>query len=151
MNIICSLLSLQIKTTDEESLITALRDAQSRIQSMMVLYDKLYRSTHFKNISSQEFLSSLVDEIISIFPLHTRVSITKNFERFELPEKKISALGIIIGELLTNAMKYAFQGREKGSLTISSKLEEHVVRFMIQDDGNGLPKNSILKHPTDLV
>jgi PAS domain S-box-containing protein len=141
MNIICSLLSLQIKTTDEESLITALRDAQSRIQSMMVLYDKLYRSTHFKNISSQEFLSSLVDEIMSIFPRHTRVNVIKNFQRFDLPEKKISALGIIIGELLTNAMKYAYQGRENGSLTITSHLEERVIRFVIKDDGNGLPKN----------
>jgi PAS domain S-box-containing protein len=141
MNIIRSLLSLQIKSTHEQKVISALQDAQSRVQSMMVLYDKLYRTTHFKNISTQDFFSSLVDEIISIFPQQIVISINKMIEDFNLEEKKISALGIILSELLTNAMKYAFQQKEEGTLSINLKKVNTIVQFTIQDNGDGFPKD----------
>jgi len=119
MGIISSLLSLQINSTSEEKIIAALQDAKSRIQTMMVLYDKLYRTKHFKRISSQDFLSSLVDEILSIFPNHKSVKVKKEIANLELEEKKISALGIIIAELITNTMKYAYTDTEEKVLKIS--------------------------------
>ena len=69
MNVIMSLLSLQSSTLrDNPSTVAALQDARSRVQSMMILYEKIYRSSDFRRISTKEYIASLIDEIMSNFP-----------------------------------------------------------------------------------
>ncbi len=68
MTTIMSLLSLQTETLLDPMTSVALEDAKSRVQSMMVLYDKLYRSKDFREISAKEYLTSLIDEIMANFP-----------------------------------------------------------------------------------
>ena len=73
MNTIKGLLALQSYTLKDSPAVTALQDAENRLQSMMVLYDKLYRSDDFGELSMQEYLPSLVDEIADNFLIHEYV------------------------------------------------------------------------------
>jgi PAS domain S-box-containing protein len=141
MNTIKSLLGLQAGLLSDPAAIDALEDSESRVQSMMVLYDKLYRSVNFSEISIKEYLPALVDEIIGNFPNSAFVRVEKDFADFSLDAKKMQSLGIIVNELLTNIMKYAFRGRAEGRICISAGLAGDRAALKIRDDGVGIPES----------
>ncbi|HUX41699.1 MAG TPA: histidine kinase dimerization/phosphoacceptor domain -containing protein [Rectinemataceae bacterium] len=140
MSTIASLLSLQADTLTIPAAKTALKDAESRVQSMMVLYDKLFQSAGFKSVSVLEYLPSLIREILANFPKGASITVRKTIEDFYLDSKMLQPLGIIVNELLTNIMKYAFTGRDSGMITVSASLKGKRVHLGIEDDGNGMPE-----------
>lgn len=139
MNTIISLLYLQADSLKDSSAIAALDDAANRIQSMLILYDKLYQSKDFNSINLNDYLPTLIDEIIANFPNSINVKTEKKIDNFELDVKKLQPLGIIINELLTNIMKYAFTGRDIGLISLSVTLRGSTVSLVIADNGIGMP------------
>lgn len=139
MTTVSSLLSLQASTLKEPNAVKALRDAVGRVQSMMVLYDNLYTSQGFLNANLGRYLSSLVGEIMGMFSGGATVRVAMDVGDFSLSTKLLPPLGIIINEILTNTMKYAFKGRAEGSIALSASLRDGTVRIEIGDDGVGLP------------
>jgi PAS domain S-box-containing protein len=139
MSTIHSLLNLQAATMKDPLGVTALEDAGNRIHSMMLLYDKLYQSGGLGGISMSDYLPALVDEIVGNFPNSGIVRIEKRVEDFVIDEKKLQVVGIIANELLTNIMKYAFEGRAAGLIAVSAGLVGSRVTMAIQDDGTGFP------------
>ncbi len=141
MNTVHGLLTLQAGNIKDNQAISVLEDAANRVRSMMVLYDKLYRSDNFQNISLKDYIPSLVDEIIDNFPNSKSVKIEKKIDNFVLDAKKLQSLCIIINELITNIMKYAFIGKDNGLISISASLKETLVTFVMYDNGLGMPES----------
>jgi len=139
MNTLQSLLALQAASLEDPVAIEALKDTESRVKSMMVLYDKLYRSVDYNAVSIKTYLFSLVDEIIGNFPNSSVITVEKNIEDFNCDAKLTQSIGIIINELLTNIMKYAFIGRDKGRISVSAAISGKTARIAIADDGSGIP------------
>lgn len=148
MNTISSLISLQINTVSEPSAKLALQDAENRIQSMSTLYDKLYQSLGYKELSIRDFLTTLVDEVVANFPNGHLVTVIKEIDDFLVNINKLQPIAIIVNELLTNIMKYAFNGRDKGMITVSATSNNGRMQFSIQDDGVGMPENISFKNST---
>ncbi len=148
MNIIMSLLSLQAETLKDPSGVVALEDARSRVQSMMVLYDKLYRSEDFRNVPVKGYLISLVDEIRDNFPNSGHLEIETMIDDTVLDAKILSPLSIIINELLTNAMKHAFAGRDNGRILVFFSMKDDHAALIIEDDGKGIPGSVDIATPT---
>lgn len=146
MNTINSLLTLQAESLKDPSGIAALEDAQSRVQSMLVLYDKLYRSDDFRELSLKEYLPALIDEIAANYVIYDKVKFSKQIEDFNVGAKKLFPLGIIVNEVITNAMKYAFTGRDKGSIIITSLIKDNHACVIIADDGIGIPETVDIEH-----
>ena len=141
MNTLYGLLDLQSNEIKDPAAIAALEDAGSRVQSMMLLYDKLYQSASFDDIQVKEYFPALLDQIIENFPNSSSVKVEKNIDEFILNAKKLSTLGIIINELITNIMKYAFEGRSDGLIKVSASLRNNIVSLIIQDNGKGIPES----------
>ncbi|MFO7849325.1 MAG: PocR ligand-binding domain-containing protein [Spirochaetia bacterium] len=141
LNTIMSLLSLQMNEIDDPSAKSVLADASGRIRSMMVLYNELYRSEQKEAISLRSYLPPLVHEIIGIFPDSVSVNIHTDIDDIVLSPEKVSPLGILMNELLTNTMKYAFSGLTSGEITIAAKKHKDRVYLEYQDSGPGLPEN----------
>jgi PAS domain S-box-containing protein len=148
MNTIVSLLSLQARTLKSKSAIIAREDAENRVRSMMMLYDKLYQSSRFSELSVSEYIGELMDEVISNFPNKNIVSAEKKIQEFSLEVKKIQPLGIIVNELLTNIMKYAFKGRAEGHIFLSATNAGGLVTVIVEDDGNGMPDSVSFENST---
>jgi len=148
LNTIRSLLSLQARMQKEAAIITVLEDAGNRIQSMSLLYDKLYRSADFTNISVRDYLPALVDEVITNFPNSKSVKVLTHFEDIWLNARCLQPLGIIINELLTNIMKYAFIGRSDGLITVSAAISNVHITISVQDNGNGIPESVTFENST---
>ena len=141
MNIVTSVMFLRMESLKEPEAKATLKDSISRVKSMMVLYDKLYRSNNFNELSFREYLESIVNEIIDNFPNKNIVKMVKIIDNAMIDAKILPAVGIIINELLTNIMKYAFIGRESGSITVSGRVSEKRVTIVVQDDGIGMPES----------
>jgi len=148
MTTISGLLILQAETAADPSIKDSLHDASSRVNSMQLLYDKLYRSADVQQMPLAAYLDPLTDAIISNFPVRNRIRITKQFDDIILGVKVLQPLGIIVNELLTNTMKYAFVGRSEGTIFISATLKENLVTLTVADDGNGTPESVDFKHTT---
>jgi two-component sensor histidine kinase len=141
MNTIQSLLILQSGTLDDSSAVQALEEAAGRVGSMMVLYDKLYRSPDYEAISLRDYLPSLIDEILSNFPNKEKVNVQMEIGDIALSSKKLQSLGIIINELLTNIMKYAFKNKTNGTIKIILVNKDRKLRLEVLDNGIGMPIN----------
>ncbi len=140
MGTIVNLLSLQASSLREQAAIDALNDAKSRVQSMAVLYDRLYRSEGFVSVAIDEYLGHLVDDIVDMFSLRVPVSVRKDIASFVIDTRKLFAIGIIVNELITNCMKYAFAGKREGEILVTASREGTQAVLVIADNGIGLPE-----------
>ena len=148
MTTIQGLLTLQAGTMEDPRATAGLVDASSRVRSMMLLYDKLYDSADFSSMSVLDYLSPLIDEIIGSFPNGGSVRVVKEIGAFTLDSKKLQPLGLIINELLTNIMKYAFVGGACGEIRVSASMEGSAVSLRIHDNGKGIPASIDFEHST---
>lgn len=140
MNTMISLLSLQSRACkDGDDAVQALQDAMGRLQSMSTLYDKLYRGEDLQSLSLADYLPTLVREIVATFPGGEAVELAFKVEDIRLGTRQLPLVGIIVNELVTNAMKYAFPGGKGGTLTVSAYGRKSRLVLMVEDDGVGLP------------
>ncbi len=148
MNTIKGLLFLQADGTKDSAIAAILHDAENRVQIMMILYDKLYCSSDFRGMQSRSYLGTLVDDIIANFPNNSIVKVDKKIEDFYIKVNILLPLGIIINEILTNMMKYAFTGRGSGVINVSISLNGSYVTFILSDNGNGIPDSVSFENST---
>jgi PAS domain S-box-containing protein len=142
------LLFLHAESVDSEAARRALRDAEGRIDAMVVLYDKLYRSEDYGAASLSSYLSTLVQEIFVNFAKADQVILEVDVQDFTLTSAQLQSVGILLNELLTNSMKYAFVGRASGRIRVEAEERDGLVRLAVTDDGVGLPAEADLHHPT---
>ncbi len=118
----------------------AMQDAGNRFQSMELLYDQLYRADTHITGSAQDYITQLVNKVVALFPSAETVETVISVEEFVMDAKRLSKLGLIVNELVTNAMKYAFRGRTDGRLTVAvDRGADETVTVVVADDGPGLP------------
>jgi len=145
---VSSFLFLQTLKLDDPRAVEVLQDSQSRLQSMMLLYDKLYLSADFTSMSIREYLTPLVMNIILNFPNSNIVKVEQKISDIVLDERRLSSVGILINELLTNAMKHAFQGRDEGEILVTASQDRDKVFITVQDNGVGIPQEINIKNST---
>jgi two-component sensor histidine kinase/CheY-like chemotaxis protein len=148
LGIVNSLLAMQSQNQANPEVKNILYDASSRIESMRLLYDKLYQSEGFKEINLRDYVSLLATEIVDIFPQRSRIDLSVDIDDVQLDAKTASSLGIIVNELITNSMKYAFAGRDSGRISIQARAADGRIRFSYEDDGVGIPERISFEHST---
>ncbi len=146
MATIASILSMQASSIDDPRASAALGDARNRVQSMMTLYEKLYVSSYSGTLNATAFLPPLIDDIVRNFHTPIALSVVKRIADFPIAESRLQPICMIINEILTNSMKYAFTGKNEGRLEITAKQVNGSVRIEIADDGNGFPPSSGIVH-----
>ena len=132
------LLFLQADSTGIPEVKAGLEDALFRIKSMRILYEKLLLSSDYDDISIKSYMESLIDLFIIAFNVGENIIIDKQITDFTITAKKAVSAGIIINELLTNVFKYAFKGREGGTVSVLVKKEGNTATLIIHDNGVGI-------------
>ncbi len=148
MSIIVSLISLQAQKLSDPEAVAALKDTRSRVKSLTLLYEKLYQSGDFTKVSLKAYVPALAKEIIGNFPNSQIVRLRINIDEADLDAKRLQPLGIIVNELITNIMKYAFTGRDSGQITVSAINSDGTIALTVQDDGNGIPDSVTFENTT---
>ena len=139
-----SLLSLQADTADDPKISEALNEAKGRLRSMGVLYDRLYRSGNITAVSLKEYLPPLIRDIIKLQTDPSTLQLETEVDDIVLDANTLSSLGILVNELLTNAVKYAFLDGRAGRIHISCiSSSSGTLQMTYRDNGVGFPDEVI--------
>jgi PAS domain S-box-containing protein len=144
MNTMASLLSLQEKQLDDEKAVSALKDARNRIRTMVSVYDKLFKSDNFREMSAPFYLNDLIQKVCASFNDPEKIKIQKQIQNITLDSNALFTIGLIINELLTNSEKYAFPGDRRGEISIELlQKEPGILALQYADNGVGISENSL--------
>jgi len=143
MQIISSILNLQAGSVKDPVALECLRKSQTRIRSMALVHEKLYRSMDFARINFGEYLRSLASAVFQSCRIDSsRVKLDFKAEDVFLDINTAIPCGLMANELIVNALKYAFPDGRSGEVRIRlSSLGQDNYRIVISDNGVGIPKN----------
>ncbi len=136
---IVGLLSIQAQSIADSEARSVLQGAIGRVESMSVLYDKLLVSEQYGTSSVKGYLEDLADRVVAFFPAGATTNLETRVDDFDVKSDTLFFLGLITNELLTNVMKYAFNGHADGLVTLAVERSANRVKLIVQDDGAGLP------------
>jgi PAS domain S-box-containing protein len=143
LQIIYSMLRLQQRKLKDPQAAASLLDSQNRIDSIALLHEKLYRTGNLAQIDFTEYIPSLVSNLLSSYSTQSdAVTLETQIEPITLDLDRAIPCGLIINELVSNALKYAFPESGQGTLQIElRKQEKSNIILIIKDNGIGMPKN----------
>ncbi len=139
LQIVSSLLSLQTTNLDRSDPSAALRDSQSRIRSMALIHEKLYMSHNLGHVDFAEYARSLAANLARSYASGAAVKMSTDMEKVLLDIDKAVPCGLIVNELVSNALKYAFRDGRTGEITISLVRDSGSYVLTVGDNGAGLP------------
>ncbi len=149
LQIVSSLLNIQMRTIKEEHYRSIFRESRSRIRSMALIHDKLYHSDNLARIDFSTYVHSLVRELRRSFGVHEgSVATDVDIEQLFLSVQQAVPCGLVINELVNNSLKYAFpeewrSGGRQARISIAMRVDPdeggRKYRLTIADNGVGLP------------
>ena len=139
---VSSLLALQSATIEDPAVLDAMQESQNRVQSMGMIHQKLYQGENLAAIEMKDYFVNLSEGVLDSFGTEGRVQVECAMQELELDVDTAVPIGLIVNELLTNSLKYAFPNGQSGQIKISLKeLNASDLELTVADDGIG--KNTI--------
>lgn len=141
LQMISSLLSLQTAQTSNTVAKTALRESQARVRSMALIHEKLYQSESLEKIDFGEYVKKLATELFHSYRHNLgQVQLKFQMDEIYLDLDHAVSCGLILNELLTNSLKYAFPEKSSGTISIGMHTNPgQILTLRVADDGVGLP------------
>jgi two-component system, sensor histidine kinase PdtaS len=144
LEVVSSLLALQSAQIDDPDIQDAMLSSQNRVNSMGILHQKLYQSEELAFIEMKNYFVNLSENILDSYNAAERVTVDCSMNEIELDVDTAVPIGLIVNELLTNSLKYAFPKGQKGIVTLSLKdIGENRMQLRIADNGIGKPLNAL--------
>lgn len=138
LELIKSLIALQSAQLEDSATKDAMIASQNRVQSMGIIHQKLYQGKNLGSIEMKDYFLNLGEGILDTFNAEDKVKIECAMDHLELDVDTAVPIGLIVNELLTNALKYAFPKNSKGSISISlSKTSAETLILKVIDNGIG--------------
>lgn len=138
LEVVSSLLALQSAQVSDQNVKEAMLEGQNRVQSIGIVHQKLYQGENLAAVDMKDYFLNLSDNILDTFGADGRVTIECAMGQLELDIDTAVPLGLIVNEILTNAMKYAFPDGRRGKVEIQlAQKDDHSFRLTIADDGVG--------------
>jgi two-component sensor histidine kinase len=143
LEMVSSLLKLQSVKTKDAAAKDVMLASQSRVQSMGIIHQKLYQGKNLAAIEMLDYFKNLGENTLDAFGLNDKVEIIYNMNPIELDVDTAIPIGLIVNELLTNSLKYAFPKGEKGTVALSlEEIDNKQLHLVVADNGIGKPQNA---------
>jgi PAS domain S-box-containing protein len=151
LQIIISLNNLQLRQVNDPQLKQFLNETKNRVRAMSLVHEKLYQSESLSRIDLAEYLRFLAFQLFSYYSTDTRrVKLVVEISKATIDINTAIPIGLIVNELVSNALKYAFPGDRNGTLVISGGLVDQLLTISVKDDGVGMPPGYDWKNATSL-
>jgi PAS domain S-box-containing protein len=140
--VIAGLLGMQADNLHDGPAIVALKENQQRVLSMALIHEYLYANEHLDRVNFGKYVQELVSELCGSYAMESDlISVRINVEEIDLPVHRAIPCGLILNELLSNTLKYAFPRGQRGEITVKfARLDSGVLSLLCQDDGVGMPE-----------
>ncbi len=139
LQVISSILNLQSSFITDEKILSILQESRNRVRTMAIIHENLYRTEDFASINFAEYLDNLMGNLISSYRVNQNILLIKDFEQVDLILDQAIPTGLIVNEIISNSLKYAWGENTKGKISISLKEKNEVIHLEISDNGKGLP------------
>jgi PAS domain S-box-containing protein len=141
LSLICGLLSLEKNKSSDTKIAGIFEDTINRIQSIASAYEKLYMSDDFSSIDLKIYISDIASSVRKSFiAAEPNASIVLDLDSACINMKRAVPLGMILNELITNGLKYAYPNGTKGDLRIKLKRVHDTIILSVSDNGIGYPE-----------
>jgi len=140
LQIISTLLELQCDQIKDERVMELYRESENRIQSIALIHENLYQSKDLATIHMDEYINNLLNDLMNSYGKESRVNLVVEVEEITLSIETAIPCGLIINELVSNSLKYAFPEEISGNVFLSLKqLDSGIFELIISDDGLEFP------------
>ena len=139
LQVVSSLLNIQSKYLDDESARKAVLEGRDRVRSMALVHEKLYQSENLSRVNVKEYLEELINTLFQSYNVsEDRIKLASNIESIDLSIDTTLQVGLLINELVSNALKHAFPAEKYGAISLSLIRKNDVHELEVSDNGIGI-------------
>ena len=138
LQMVNSLLKFQSREIEDEEIINMFKEAQNRVLSMSLLHEKMYNSKDLQHVGIKEHLTLLINDIVKSYAIGENIKLDITIDDIDIGMRTLVPIGLIVNEMITNTLKYAFKTEKGGVITVNMKqLDSKRYELIIGDDGEG--------------
>ena len=142
LEVVSSLLSLQSTHIEDKNIKENMQQIQNRIQSMSMIHKNLYQGKNLASIEMGNYFKILGDYVLHSYGAGQRINMVYEMKEIELNVDIATPIGLIVNELITNALKYAFPGNIRGTITVGLVQKTDYLELKVTDNGIGIKNGS---------
>ena len=148
LQLVASFLSLQANQVGGEEAKSTLRAARGRVLSIAATQRRLAMNTNHEVVASRHFIEQIVADLKTNLNFEQNINITTDVGNFNIPSRDAVTIGVLVSEMVTNAAKYAFTGRESGLIRVTFDHDPSAEQcaLIVEDDGVGLSEGPANPH-----
>lgn len=141
LQVVSSLLNLQARGAPDEYVRRGFEESRNRVQSMALIHEQLYESRDLSNVNFPEYIQQLCSRLFRSYQVQkTRVKLRTEVGDVRLGVDLAVPCGLIVNELISNSLKYAFPAQRSGTIAVEIKhMQDESILLRVADDGVGLP------------
>lgn len=141
LQVISSMLDLQSQTLQDDQATAIVKEGIQRVQSMAFIHQNLYQGHSVNSVNMNEYIRMLSNHLFQTYNIRSdKIRLHTSIEELNLHTDTAIPLGMILNELISNSLKYAFTGREEGAILVSMKRSDNELLLQVKDNGIGLPE-----------
>ncbi|MFD0964150.1 ligand-binding sensor domain-containing protein [Pseudofulvibacter geojedonensis] len=139
LQVINSFLRVQASKIEDPEIVTIFKKTQSRVLSMAVIHEKMYQTKNLHSLNAQEHFEPLIIDLIEAYGINKDVSLDLKIIPVDFEMETLTPLALIINELISNSLKYAFNNQENGTIKIhlNTTNTPNYYQLIIGDNGSG--------------
>jgi len=139
LQFISSLLGLQSDHVEDKAALGALQEGQDRVQSMALIHQNLYQEDNLTGVDVHDYFNKLIQGLFDSYNIHDdRIQLELDIEDINLDVDTVIPMGLIVNELITNSLKYAFPKGRDGLISIKMKEQNEALHLSVSDNGTGM-------------
>jgi PAS domain S-box-containing protein len=151
MQVISSILNLQSSYVNDVYALNLLKDCQNRIKSMAFIHESLYQSKNFESVNFSDYVSTLAKNLVHTYSVNTqKIKLILTLDKLFLNLDTSIPCGLIINEIISNSLKYAFPNNRDGIIFVTLKVDKQKVLIQAGDNGIGISSEIDLKQSKTL-
>jgi len=144
LQLVSSLLTLQGQSITDDEALKAINEGKNRVRSMALIHQDLYQTENITDVNAETYLLKLCNELFDTYNINTSdIVLQTDIEALNVDVDTLIPLGLILNELITNALKYAFEPQQKGLISIQLKEVDKALQLVVADNGKGYDLNEV--------
>ncbi len=151
LQIVASLLHTQARHISDPKTLAMLEESQNRVKAMALVHERLYKSDDISSIEIADYVKFMGTSLLQFYGTGAaRVKFEVEMPGIRFDINRAIPLGLLINELLSNALKHAFPAGRKGTITVTGAKKDGKIWIVVQDDGAGIPESFDWKNTSSL-
>lgn len=151
MQVISSILNLQSSYVKDNYALNLLKECQNRIKSMAFIHESLYQTKNFESVNFSEYITTLSKNLVHTYSINTKkVKLILALDSLFLSLDASIPCGLIINEIVSNSLKYAFPDNRDGIIFVTLGVIKNQVKIEVGDNGVGIPESVDIKNTQTL-